>query len=157
MTSLGVQIIDFQPRYRDAFQLLNLEWLEALFEVEPIDAKILSNPEAIIAAGGVILYAIQGDEVLGCCALKHHGGGEYELTKMAVTSDAQGLGLGRLLGVATVERFNQLNGSKLYLETHDSLIPAITLYESLGFEHTEPPFRSPYERANVYMEYQRLS
>jgi len=157
LTSHDVKIIDFNPAYRGAFRRLNLEWLEALFEVESIDDKILSDPEAIIAAGGAILYAIRADEVLGCCALKHHGEGEYELTKMAVTSDAQGLGIGRLLGVATIERFNQLNGSKLYLETHDSLVPAITLYESIGFEHTEPPFRSPYERANVYMEYDRLS
>ena len=153
MNSPGVQIIDFEPAYRDAFKILNVEWLEALFEVEPIDEKVLSRPEAIIAAGGAILYALRGTEVLGCCALKHEGNGEYELTKMAVTSAAQGLGIGRLLGVATVERYHELGGRKLYLETHDSLTPAIRLYESLGFEHTESPFKSPYERSNVYMEY----
>jgi len=157
LSATDVQIIDFQPRYREAFRLLNLEWLEALFEVEPIDAKILSTPEAIISAGGAILYALRGDEVLGCCALKHHGKGVYELTKMAVTEASQGLGLGRLLGVATIERYRQLNGSKLYLETHDSLTPAITLYESLGFTHAESPFNSPYARSNVYMEFSRTA
>lgn len=153
MKPTGIQIIDFQAQYREAFQLLNEEWLEALFEVEPIDEKILSTPEAIIAAGGAILYALRGKEVLGCCALKHADDGEYELTKMAVTATARGLGIGRLLGVATIDRFHQLGGRKLYLETHDSLIPAITLYESLGFKHIKPPFESPYQRANVYMEY----
>ena len=153
MNSGSVQIIDFCPEFRESFRLLNLEWLETLFDVEPIDEKILSRPEAIIAAGGAILYALRGKEVLGCCALKHEGDGTYELTKMAVTPAARGLGIGRLLGVATVERFRELGGGKLYLETHDSLVPAITLYESLGFEHTEPPLKSPYERANVYMEY----
>lgn len=85
--------------------------------------------------------------------MKHRGNREYELTKMAVTPAARGLGIGRLLGVATVDRFHELGGRKLFLETHDSLIPAITLYESLGFKHIKPPFKSPYLRANVYMEY----
>ena len=149
----NVQIRDFDPEYRDAFKLLNLEWLEALFEVEPIDEQVLSNPETIVAAGGAILYAFGEREILGACALKHHGDGVYELTKMAVTAVAQGLGIGRMLGVATVDRFHELGGGKLYLETHDSLVPAIRLYESLGFKHTDPPFNSPYERSNVYMEY----
>jgi len=155
LTAPDVNIIDFHRRYGDAFKQLNLEWLEALFNVEPIDDKVLSDPQAIITAGGAILYALRGTEALGCCALKHHGEGVYELTKMAVTGASQGMGLGRLLGAATIERYRQLNGSKLYLETHDSLVPAITLYKSLGFEHADPPFTSPYQRSNVYMEYTR--
>jgi ribosomal protein S18 acetylase RimI-like enzyme len=155
MSGTDVRIVDFLPRQRDAFRLLNLEWLEALFEVEPVDEKILSDPEAIIASGGSILYALRGSEVLGCCALKHQGEGIYELTKMAVTTAVQGSGIGRMLGVATIDRFIELRGRKLYLETHDSLVPAIRLYESLGFEHTDPPFRSPYARSNVYMVYRK--
>ena len=108
MSSPQVEIIDFDPGYGDSFKVLNVEWLEALFEVESIDEKVLSDPEAIIAAGGAILYALRGKQVLGCCALKHQGNGEYELTKMAVTQAAQGLGIGRLLGVATIDRFRQL-------------------------------------------------
>ena len=153
MNSGRVNIVDFDPRFGDAFKALNIEWLDALFEVEPIDEKILSNPQAIIANAGAILYAVRDEQVLGCCALKHHGDGVYELTKMAVTAAARGLGIGRLLGEATVRRFRDQGGRDLYLETHDSLIPAIRLYESLGFEHAERPFESPYVRSNVYMEY----
>ena len=153
MNSPPIRIVDFDPRFGDAFKSLNIEWLAALFEVEPIDERVLSNPQAIIANGGAILYAVKGDEAIGCCALKHHGDGVYELTKMAVTAAAQGLGIGRLLGEATVARYHELGGTTLYLETHDSLTPAITLYESLGFEHAKRPFDSPYARSNVYMEY----
>jgi len=148
-----VKIADFDPRYRDAFKTLNVEWLDALFEVEPIDDKVLSNPQAIITNGGAILYAVRGEDVIGCCALKSQGEGVFELTKMAVTAAVQGLGIGRLLGQATVDRYHELGGNKLYLETHDSLVPAIRLYESLGFEHAERPFNSPYVRSNVYMVY----
>ena len=73
MNSGQVKIVDFDPRYGDAFKTLNVEWLDALFEVEPIDDKVLSNPQSIITKGGAILYALQGEGVIGCCALKHQG------------------------------------------------------------------------------------
>ena len=153
MNSAQIKIVDFHPRYGDAFKTLNVEWLAALFEVEPIDDQVLSNPKSTIADGGAILYALNNDEAIGCCALKHRGDGVYELTKMAVTAAAQGLGIGRLLGEAAVARYHELGGSTLYLETHDSLTPAITLYETLGFSHAKSPFKSPYARSNVYMKY----
>ncbi len=149
------RIIDYSPIYGAAFQRLNLEWLEKYFRVEAIDRAILQDPEGtIINHGGAILYAIHGDEVVGTVALKHRGGQVFELTKMAVTSGYQGKGLGRLLLCAALGRFGVLAGKSLYLESHSSLVAALTLYESAGFRHSKPPAPSDYERADVYMVYQ---
>lgn len=148
------RIVDYDCRYGDAFKRLNCEWLEKYFRVEPIDHIVLSNPEqTIIEPGGAILYAVAGDTAIGTVALKYHGKGEYELTKMAVTEDHQGEGIGRLLMCAALARFEALGGKSLFLESHSSLLPALALYESAGFHHE--PRRSPsdYERADVYMVY----
>lgn len=148
------RIVDYDARYGDAFERLNREWLEKYFLVEPIDKIVLADPEAsVLKGGGAIMYALDGDEAVGTVALKHHGGGEYELTKMAVTEAAQGQGLGRQLMCAAIERFRALGGNRLYLESHSSLGAALALYESAGFRYEPPPSPSEYERADVFMVY----
>ena len=54
---------------------------------------------------------------------------------MSGSNGHQGRGLGRKLLRASVDRFAQLGGKLLYLESHSSLTAALTLYESAGFRH----------------------
>lgn len=152
---MSIRIVDYSSQYADAFERLNREWLEKYFRVEQIDVVILSDPETtILKDGGVILYALVNDEAVGTVALHHFGDGVYELTKMAVTEGHQGKGLGRQLLSAAIARFVELQGERLYLESHSSLAPALALYESAGFRHEARPSPSEYERADVYMVYQ---
>ena len=149
-----VRIVGFSPEYAAYFRSLNVEWLEKYYRVEAIDEEVLSSPrEKILSPGGEILFALVDGEVVGTAALKHDGDDIYELTKMAVTGSHQGLGLGRRLLEASVERFEALGGKTLYLETQRRLKPALKLYESAGFEHAERPKPSAYDRADVYMVY----
>ena len=149
-----MEIVDFEPGLTADFDRLNREWLENLFRVEEIDQEILTNPEGtIIAHGGVILFARHGGDVVGTVALKHHGDGVYELTKMAVSPHLRGGGIGRELLRAAIDRYRQIDGSMLYLESHSSLQNAIHLYRDAGFVHEPPPRASEYARADVYMVY----
>lgn len=108
-----------------------------------------------MSGGGSILFAQSGKEIVGTVALKHHGNGCYELTKMAVTARFQGAGIGRLLLRAAIRRFEELRGTKLYLESHSSLTTALALYEAAGFTHAARPAPSEYERSDVYMVYRQ--
>ena len=151
---MDVEILDFAPEHAAWFRTLNVEWLEKYYRVEPIDELVLSNPiDKVIRPGGDILFARLGGKIVGTAALKHAGDGVYELTKMAVTESAQGLGLGRRLLEACVDRFRERGGKRLFLESQRRLGAALKLYESSGFEHVERPVPSQYERADVYMEY----
>jgi putative acetyltransferase len=150
-----MQVVDYEPAYASAFERLNLEWLEKYFWVEEIDWAILSNPAVeVIGHGGYILFAEQNGELVGCVALKHHGDGRYELTKMAVTASRQGFGYGRDLLLAAIARYDSISGKNLFLETHSSLQTAIKLYRSAGFHHASHPTASDYERSDTYMIYQ---
>jgi len=149
-----VKIVDFEPALAEAFKRLNYEWLERYFRVEDVDRVILASPQAeIIDDGGHILFALFGTEAVGTVALKHHGAGRYELTKMAVTAGQQGRGIGRTLLTAAIQRFAAAGGCQLFLESHSSLDTALRLYERAGFRHASRPGESDYARSDTYMVY----
>ena len=147
-----VEILDYRPRYQPDFERLNIEWLERYFHVEPLDREVLGDPDRhVIAGGGAILFAQLDGDIVGTVALKHAGNRVYELTKMAVTQSAQGQGVGKVLLAAAIDRFRDLGGAGMYLESHSSLEIALALYARAGFVHEPRPAPSPYERADVYM------
>ena len=150
-----MEIIEFSDQYASAFSELNLEWLREFFCVEPIDSEVLNDPQArIIDSGGVILFARLGSELIGTVALKCRGDGVYELTKMAVTKPNRGAGAGRLLLRAAIDRYSELGGRHLYLESNSSLKVALALYEAFGFVQAARPSPSDYVRSDLYMVYQ---
>lgn len=148
-----VEILPFEPRFADDFKRLNLEWLKLYFRVEPMDEAVLSRPLEILSGGGAIFLARYQGRIVGTCALLCAGERRYELAKMAVTPGCQGLGIGRRLLEAAIEKYHGLGGRALFLESNSRLAPALGLYESAGFVHTPRPFESHYERADVYMVY----
>jgi GNAT superfamily N-acetyltransferase len=152
----AVEILPFEPRYRDDFKRLNVEWLEKYFCVEPIDDDVLSHPEeAILEPGGFILLACVEGQIVGTCALINAGSHRFELAKMAVTPRYQGLQIGRRLLHAAIEQFKTMQGLELFLESNSKLAPALALYEANGFRHApRPDGPSHYQRSDVYMVYQ---
>lgn len=153
-----ITIVDYAPRWRADFARLNLEWLQRWFVVEPIDHAVLGDPEThLLAGGGRVLFAIAreadgSEHAVGTVALLHEGDGVYELTKMAVSPELRGSGVGRQLMVAALAAFHALDGRELFLESSSKLSPALALYESVGFRHHPAPRPgSHYARADVYM------
>ena len=148
-----LEIVPYQPEYREYFEALNLEWLEAQFRVEPIDRELLGDPErTILARGGHIYFARLGDEVVGTFALYRLDDARYELAKMAVTPRVQGRGIGQRLVRFAIERARELGASKLVLETNSGLAPALHVYSELGFVAVPEGPGGTYERADVARE-----
>ena len=151
---MSVHIRSFLPGDESAFRQLNEEWISHYFVLEQADRDALNDPQtAILASGGEIFFALLAGRTLGCCALVPHAGA-WEVAKMAVSPDARGHGIGRLLLAHTIASARTRGIARLYLESNRILTPALRLYESLGFQHL-PPERiapSPYSRANVFME-----
>ena len=144
----------WDPAHAVAFRDLNVWWLERWFEVEPIDLEVLGDPEGtLLAHGGEIWFAVADGRAVGTCALKDHGHGRFELTKLGVDPSVHGGGMGQALSERIIERFVARAGRVLFLETNTVLTPAIRLYEKLGFVELPNPVPSPYERSNYYMEW----
>lgn len=152
--SADVKIVPYRNEYQPAFKQLNEQWISQYFEMEATDYKILNHPESyILDKGGKILVALYKDEPMGVCALLKMDDEQYdyEMSKMAVSPNAQGKGVGWLLGQAVIALAKDLNAHKIYLESHPVLKPAIHLYHKLGFKAiAKRP--SPYKRVGIQME-----
>ena len=152
--SPDIKVVDYAPKYRDAFKSLNVEWISKYWELEEPDFKALDDPEGyILNQSGVILIALDKGEPIGCCALIKQADGTFELAKMAVSPKAQGKGVGLLLGKSIVERAKLMGLKRLYLESNSVLKPAVSLYEKIGFKNIKGA-SSPYARCDVQMELQ---
>jgi ribosomal protein S18 acetylase RimI-like enzyme len=148
----SIEIIDYAPAYQPDFERINKQWVEQFFSLEEFDRNQLGNPkEYILDKGGAILFARDGGRILGTVGLVKSGEDVFEMIKMGVSPEARGRGIGRLLGMAVLERARQLGGSKVVLYSNSKLEAALGLYRNLGFREI-PLGCSQYGRCNVKME-----
>ena len=138
-----------------AFRTLNEEWIARYFAIEARDIEILGDPEATILRKGGLIFMIYADSFpVGCVALIPLGHGVYELSKMAVSPQLRGGGLGRRLLLHAIAQARLLGATSLFLGSNTRLAAAVHLYESVGFRHVPPASLppNPYSRANVFMQ-----
>lgn len=147
-----VEIIDYTPQYKDDFKRLNVEWISDYFALEAPDVEMLNDPEGyILSKGGKIFFAQYGDSIIGTCSLLKLSDTVYELVKMGVSPQYQGLGAGKKLGQKVIEEAKKLGCTYLYLESNKRLKSALAIYKSLGFVEV-PMGETPYARADFKAE-----
>ena len=147
-----MKILRYKPEYQKHFERLNKAWLNKYFEVEPLDEKLLSQPEEnILKNGGQILFAEHQGQIIGTAALVFVKKGVYELAKMAVDEAFQGIAAGKCLCSSAIEEVKKLNAEKLILFTSSKLQTAISLYHKLGFKDISLD-EALFRRADIKME-----
>lgn len=138
-----------------AFRTLNEEWITRYFTLEAKDLETLNNPaHSILLKGGHIFMAYAGSEAVGCVALIPMQDCVYELSKMAVSPQLRGRGIGRRLLQHAIAQARSVGARSLFLGSNTRLKDAVHLYESVGFRHVKPETLPPmpYSRADVFME-----
>lgn len=149
---MNIEIIPYRSDLKEHIKTLNLEWLTKYFRVEEKDELMLSNPqEEIIDKGGMIFYVKLDNEIIGTATLMKIDDTTFELSKMAVSDKAQGLGIGNKLLLHSFDIAKKNNIKKLILYSNTILSPAIHLYKKFGFAEV-PLEHGLYERANIKME-----
>jgi GNAT superfamily N-acetyltransferase len=138
-----------------AFRTLNEEWIARYFRLEAPDIETLGDPETAILRKGGSIFMVYADSLpVGCAALIPLGQGVYELSKMAISPQLRGRGLGRRLLLHVIAQARLLGATSLFLGSNTRLADAVHLYESVGFRHVPPASLppNPYTRANVFMQ-----
>jgi ribosomal protein S18 acetylase RimI-like enzyme len=147
-----IEIVDYRPEHQPYFEAFNRAWIEELFEMEPVDEWVLTNPDkAILEGGGAIIMAEYDGVPAGTVALRKVAPDVYEFTKMAVDSNYRRRGIAEAISYASLLKAKELNASKVILYSNKLNAGAIKLYEKIGFRHLEVE-PGVYKRANVKME-----
>ena len=147
-----LKIEPYDSKYQFDFEILNREWIEEYFEMEQEDLNILQNPEDyVIKKGGEVFFAILENRVVGTAAMVLSTVGVYELAKMAVNKDYQGMGIGRSLLQRSIKFALDENAREIFLITNDALKPALNLYHSSGFVLCPQNDDNRYLRGNTKM------
>ena len=147
----NIEIINFSDGLKDHIKTLNYKWLQKFFRVEPGDEIALSNPkEYIIDKGGYIFFARKDGEIVGTASLLKKDNGIFEIGKMAVSEEVQGVGIGTILLEHCLKFAKQKAIKTLILYSNTKLEPAIHLYKKYGFTETNLE-QGLYDRANIKM------
>ena len=149
----------------DAVSALDVDHTRSLFReytaslgvdlsFQSVDEEVSGLPGKYAPPTGALLLAKDGDELLGCGALRPFGPPEQrtcEMKRLYIRPSARGLGLGQLIAENLIERAVQLHYSTMFLDTLDSLKSAIRLYEMLGFERIDPYYDNPLPGVSYWM------
>jgi len=150
---MSLQIIPFNTKYIRKFRDLNIAWLEKYFYVEPKDSELLENCEkSIIDKGGIIFFAKYEGEIIGCFSFIKLNDTVYELGKMAVDPNYQGLKIGQKMMSFAIDFAKKNNWNKLVLYSSTKLPTALYIYKKYGFTDVELEKDLPYARSDVKME-----
>ncbi len=149
--SSDIKIVDYRPEHQPYFEAFNRVWIEELFEMEPVDEWVLTNPEqAILQTGGAILMAEYNGVVTGTVGLRKVDEETWEFTKMAVGQNFRRLGIAEAISYASFKKAKSLGAKKVILYSNTKNAGAIKLYEKIGFQHVEVE-SGVYKRANIKM------
>jgi len=146
-----IRIVDYRPEHQPYFEKLNRAWIEELFEMEPVDEWVLTNPDqAILLAGGAILMAEYDGVVAGTVGLRKVDEFTYEFTKMTVDQNFRRKGIAESISYASFRKAKALGAKRVILYSNKKNAGAIKLYEKIGFRHVQVE-NDVYKRADVKM------
>ncbi|MBK7873902.1 MAG: GNAT family N-acetyltransferase [Saprospiraceae bacterium] len=148
-----LQITSYHPDFQAAFERLNRAWIEAHFDLEPEDIRVITQPQQyILDRGGAILMALQGEEVVGTVSLKKVDDTTFEMVKMTIDERFRGKGYGKILCEAIIEQARQMDAYRMILYSNTLHAgPAINMYRQMGFFEAELE-KGIYARADIKME-----
>ncbi|MFT5736627.1 MAG: GNAT superfamily N-acetyltransferase [Maribacter sp.] len=106
----------------------------------------------MIGNGGHIFMAEYGGTIVGCFSLLPYKNKHFELGKMAVDSNYQGLRIGQQLLSFAIDfaKSNHWNTITLYSST--KLPTALHIYRKFGFKDVVLEKNLPYARSDIKME-----
>ncbi len=147
-----IKIIENNKKYLSDFISLNEEWIKQYFELEYFDIDLAKNPYKIIEDDGYVFTILKEDEVVAVCALINHNNDTYELARMAVKNQYQGIGYGSILIETCLKKLNDIKAKKVFLVSNTKLKSAVALYKKYNFKIIKNEQHPIYKRANIEME-----
>lgn len=116
------------------------EHLDEMKTISPPESVHALDFEALRAPNITFWSAWEGDEILGCGALKEIDATSGEIKSMRTANAHRRKGVAATILESILEEAVRRNYERLFLETgsQDEFVPARTLYERYGFAYCGP-------------------
>ncbi|PIB22968.1 GNAT family N-acetyltransferase [Maribacter sp. 4G9] len=148
-----LKIVPFEEEYKNVFRDLNLLWLERFFYVEEKDHELLNDCQKhVLTRGGLIFIGLLNQIPVGCYSLLKKSDGIFELGKMAVDENFQGLKIGQQMLAHAIDFGKRNQWEKIELYSSTKLNTALHIYRKFGFKEVVLEDSAPYARSDIKME-----
>lgn len=107
-------------------------------EYQGFSVELASLPGTYAPPHGALLLAQDGDQVIGCVAVRRLNDRVCEMKRLYVRPGHRGSGAGVKLVQSVIEAGRQLGYEELWLDTLATMTRAHALYASLGFREIAP-------------------
>ncbi len=154
MNNMATLIAGHTQEYVDQVRLLFKEyaaWLGVDLCFQDFEQELAELPGAYAPPTGRILLALEGEQVVGCVALKMMDKSICEMKRLYVQPHVRKKGVGRQLAQAIIDIARGIGYTVMRLDTLAPMTDAVALYRSLGFVECEPYYHNPLDEV-VYME-----
>ena len=116
------------------------------------DQELAELPGAYAPPDGRLLFALHGNKIAGCIALRKIGDEACEMKRLYVRPEFRGRQIGRALVERLIREAREIGYMRMRLDTLPAKMDeAIALYRSLGFREIEPYYHNPVAGA-LFME-----
>ena len=114
------------------------------------DDDIMNLPGKYGRPKGRLILALDGEEIVGCVALREFDKDICELKRLYVKKESRGKGIGKLLTEKVIDEAISIGYSRMRLDTIDNMTQAMTLYRSMGFKEINAYRENPIEGARYF-------
>jgi ribosomal protein S18 acetylase RimI-like enzyme len=101
-------------------------------------SELANLPGEYAPPDGTILFALEGNDIAGCVALRRLDSETCEMKRLYVRPEFRDKGIGKTLSIAVIEEARKRGYRRMRLDTMPSMRRAILLYSGLGFREIKP-------------------
>lgn len=99
---------------------------------------------------GRLYLAYWNNQCAGCIALRRYDHHRAELKRLFIRNEFRGYGISKQLIQRIIQDAKDIGYQSIVLDTLNTMIPAINLYKSFGFNEIEPYYENPLAGATYF-------